>query len=93
MTHKNVTGLICRKGKIYTPTPPICTRAKSTQQGLMKVGNTTSDGKVHKLKPIQGFNIHIPYSITSDLLRKKDTVPALSVCLQAGVKSAMMMNS
>jgi len=60
----------------------------------------TRNGEVHKPNPIQSstyrhtyIHTHIPYSIISGLLRRKDTIPELSVCLQAGVKSAMMRSS
>jgi len=39
------------------------------------------------------IHTHIPYSIISGLLRRKDTIPELSVCLQADAKSAMMRSS
>jgi hypothetical protein len=60
----------------------------------------TRESDVHKPNPTQSstyrhthIHTHIPYSITSGLLRRKDTIPELSVCLQADVKSVMMRSS
>ena len=68
-----------------------------TQQGLVKVNGHQDTAKFINQTQFKvqhtDINTHIPYSIISGPLRRKDTIPELSVCLQAGVKSVMMRSS